>query len=275
MQKTLLNNWKIFKFFILENKVKFMNIIFYFILLLIVYFIISKIIKKFIKISVKLGTLKNKEDLQKERITTLSSVIDSILKVLVFVILVAFILKEFEIKLIPFITGLGFLGVAIIAIFQNTIQDIIKGWIILFEDQARRGEWITINNIFTGKVVKINLRYLILKDNEGNLIFFPNSQISSIINLSRENKKFYINIKINKDQNLDEILQKLNEDIIKFKEKNPQIIKIWIDNNINITQAYYEVLIFLTTNYLLGKELIGELKKHIFSKYKEYILEIL
>jgi small conductance mechanosensitive channel len=276
MEKALNIYIKFFKIFLSENKEKFFNIGFYFFILFIIYVLVRKIIYKTVKIGVRIKSIKG-EEVQKERIATLSSVLDSILKVIIFLIFFFLILREFDIKLIPFVTGLGFIGAAFVVIFQSTIQDIIKGWIILFEDQIRKGEWIIINNTpqFTGRVIKINLRYIVLKDKEGNLIFFPNSQILSIINLSRENKKFSFKMKVDKNLDIDQFINDLNKFLEEFKNENPKILKCEIENNINISQDFYEITISFKASPSIGEEYLGKLKLNIFNNYKDKIKEIL
>ncbi|MGC8981355.1 MAG: mechanosensitive ion channel family protein [Minisyncoccia bacterium] len=276
MEKSLNLYLKFFRIFLEESREKFLNIGIYFIILLIIYILFRKIIYKSVKIGVKIKNIKG-EEVQAERISTLSSVLDSILKVIIFLIFFFLVLREFEIKLIPFITGLGFIGAAFVVIFQSTIQDIIKGWLLLFEDQIRKGELIMINNTpqFTGKVIKINLRYIVLKDKEGNLIFFPNSQILSIINLSRETKKFSFKIKLDKNVDFDEFLKDLNNFLEKFKEENQQIVRCGVEDNINISQDFYELTISFRAKYSIGEEYIGKLKLSLFNRYKDKIKEIL
>jgi small conductance mechanosensitive channel len=275
MEKTLNLYIKLFKIFLEESKEKFLNILFYFLILFIIYILCRKIIYKTLKIGTKLKNVKG-EEVQKERISTLASVLDSILRVIIFLIFFFLILREFDIKLIPFVTGLGFIGAGLVVIFQSTIQDIIKGWIILFEDQIRNGEWVIINNTpqFTGKVVKINLRHIVLKDLEGNLIFFPNSQILSIINLSRENKKFSFKIKVDRSIEIESFLEDLNKLLKEFVKDNPKILKCKVEEGVNIFSDFYEITISFKTHYSMGKEYLEKLKLKIFNSYKDKIKEI-
>ena len=263
-----------FKTFLIENKEKIINISFYSLILLTIYFFAKKIIYKIVKLGIK--KIKIEEKLN-ERIKILLFVLNSILKVIIFLILFLLVLKEFDIKLIPFITGLGFIGGAFIVIFQNTIQDIIKGWLILFEDQLREGEWIIINNTsqFTGKVIKINLRYIVLKDKEGNLIFFPNSQISSIINLSRENKVFTFKIKIDKNVEISQFIDDLNNFLEELKKENSKILKFEIVDDIKIFLDFYELTISFKAHKSIGEKYLAELKLRIFKKYEDKIKEVI
>ncbi|MCS7184221.1 MAG: mechanosensitive ion channel, partial [Patescibacteria group bacterium] len=215
IKENLFDYYEIFKNLIVKNYERIVEIIIFLLFLIAVYFLIKFLISKIIKLAIKIR-IGNHDEAHKERIETLFSVLRSILKIIFFFILILFILKTFEIKLIPIITGAGVLGAAFVFSFQSMIQDIIRGWILIFEDQARKGEWVNINNTFTGKVIEFNLRYMVLQDRERNYIFLPNSQINFITNLSRSDKKFFIGIRFNKDIDLNKKL----EEIAKFIENN-------------------------------------------------------
>jgi len=253
-----------------KNIDKFVNILIYAFLVYLGYIVFKELIRQLIKIRLR---FKN-DNLNIDRLITLSSVFNSILKISFGFIFILLVLKEFEIKITPILTGAGIFGAAFIYLFQSIIQDIIKGWLLIFEDQVRKGEWVNINNTYIGKVIEFNLRHLVLRDRERNLIFIPNSQISTIVNLSREGKKQVIKIRFKKDIDLNKFLEELNRIIKKFEEENKDVKDIKIENDINFEENFLEAFVSFKTRFLLGEELKKNLKIKIFEELKDNIISI-
>lgn len=258
------------KDYFIENLDIFVKILIYALILYFLYKFAKNFITQLIKLRIK---LKN-EKVNLDRVITLSSVFNSILRVILIFVLFLLILNEFKIKLIPIITGAGVIGGAVVFIFQGIIQDIIKGWLLIFEDQIRKGEWVNINNTFVGKVMEFNLRHLVLRDRERNLIFIPNSQINTIINLSREGKKRLIKIKLKKEAKLNELLEKIENILGKFQEENQQVQDLKIEKELNFGENFVEIFISFKCKFLLIEEIAGKLKIKLNEELKDLILEI-
>ena len=256
--------------FLKLNFNKLLNIFIYFLILIVFYFILKIFINRIIKISMNLKNIPYSQD----RLITLSSVFNSALKVLFGFVLVLLILKEFDVNVIHILTGAGVIGAAVVYIFQGIIQDIIRGWILIFEDQMRKGEWVNINNSFIGKVLEFNLRHVVLRDRERNLIFIPNSQINMVWNLSRREKKKVIKVKLKNEIEISEALKIIENLINKFKEENKNISEIKIEKDINITTEFIEIFISFKTKFLLLEEISQKLKIKIYEELKPQILEI-
>jgi len=140
-------------------------------------FLISKAIKTVIE--------KSEGKIQKERIKTLTKVFTSTLRIIIWVIVILMILPEFGISPTPFLAGAGLAGLAIGMGAKNLIQDYLAGLFILLEDQYRVGEEVEIGGK-QGKVIDLNLRRTIVKDQNGNIHYIPNGQIKTASNLSRQ-----------------------------------------------------------------------------------------
>lgn len=258
------------KFFFSANLDKFLNILFYGISLYFLYWLLKIFIKKIIQLRLQ---IKN-QNLVIERIYTLSSVFSSILKILFWFAFLIFVLREFNIKIIPIITGAGVLGAALVYLFQGIIQDIIKGWLLIFEDQLRKGEWVNINNLYIGKVVEISLRHLVIRDRERNLIFLPNSQINTIVNLSREGKKKTIKLKVKRDIDLDNFFKEIEKIFQEVRDQSLNIQDLKIEKEINFGENFIEIFISFKTKFLLIEESSQKLKMELFKKLKDSLIEI-
>jgi small conductance mechanosensitive channel len=257
---------KILLFFKL-NLDNFLTLILYLVILFILYFVSKKIISRIIKLSLNLKNVPVSPD----RILTLSSVFNSILKIIFSFVFLVLILKEFNINIVHVLTGAGVIGAAIVYIFQGLIQDIIKGWILIFEDQMRKGEWVNINNTFIGKVIEFNLRHVVLRDFDRNLIFIPNSQINTVFNLSRELKRNFIKIKIKRPENIDEFLQNFEKFLSSLETDKIQKLKI---HSINIGENFLELTIMFRCKFVLRDEIFNKLKLELYRNYKDLLIEI-
>jgi len=252
--------------FLKLNIDRILALIFYLIIILILYLITIKIINRIIKISLNFKKIPFSQD----RIITLSSVFNSILKIIFSFVFLLIVLREFDIQVIHVITGAGVIGAAIVYIFQGLIQDIIRGWILIFEDQMRKGEWVNINNTFIGKVIEFNLRHVVLRDFDRNLIFIPNSQINTVFNLSRELKRNFLKVKVRRPENIEEFLQNFNNFLASLENDKIQRLKIY---KMNIGENYLELEIQFRCKFILRDEVFNILKLSIFKHLKDELIE--
>ncbi len=113
---------------------------------------------------------------------TVRLLLKNIIDIFLFLIAVLVILAHWGINITPILTGAGILGLAISFGAQTLVKDIIAGFFIIAEDQFNVGDRVKIGNL-EGEVYQVTLRLTILKDKKENLIYIPNSQISSVIKL--------------------------------------------------------------------------------------------
>jgi small conductance mechanosensitive channel len=153
--------------------------------IIIAYFICSFIFKKMID-GLFLGIKKKvKEEKILAKTKTLRGILKNIIDTILFFIALLIILSQFGINITPILTGAGILGLAISFGSQTLVKDLIAGFLILIENQFNVGDWVKIGN-FEGEVYKITLRLTILKDEKNNLIYIPNSQITTVIRINKK-----------------------------------------------------------------------------------------
>jgi small conductance mechanosensitive channel len=95
------------------------------------------------------------------------------------------VLDRLGISIAPLIATAGVAGIAIGFGVQSLVKDYFTGIVLLVEDQIRKGEVIEAGGK-AGLVEEITLRYVRLRDYDGNVHFIPNGTISAVTNLSRE-----------------------------------------------------------------------------------------
>jgi small-conductance mechanosensitive channel len=122
---------------------------------------------------------------QAERARTTGSVLNSILKAVVWIIAIGMILGEFGFNLGPVIASAGVIGVAIGLGAQTLVRDILSGIFMLIEDQYGVGDQIKVLEI-EGVVEKVGLRITTIRDKDETLWYVRNGEILLIGNRSQK-----------------------------------------------------------------------------------------
>ncbi|OGK20376.1 hypothetical protein A3C98_05520 [Candidatus Roizmanbacteria bacterium RIFCSPHIGHO2_02_FULL_37_15] len=115
---------------------------------------------------------------------TIRSLLKNIIDVALFLVAILIILSDWGINIAPILTGAGILGLAFSFGAQTLVKDLIAGFFIVAENQFNIGDKIQIGKL-EGEVNKMTLRLTVLKDKSGNLIYIPNSQITTVIKLNK------------------------------------------------------------------------------------------
>ena len=122
---------------------------------------------------------------QAERARTTGSVLNSILKAVIWIIAIGMILGEFGFNLGPVIASAGVIGVAIGLGAQTLVRDILSGIFMLIEDQYGVGDQIKVLDI-EGVVEKVGLRITTVRDKDDVLWYVRNGEILVIGNRSQQ-----------------------------------------------------------------------------------------
>jgi small-conductance mechanosensitive channel len=122
---------------------------------------------------------------QSERARTTGSVLNSILKAVIWIIALGMILGEFGFNLGPVIASAGVIGVAIGLGAQTLVRDILSGIFMLIEDQYGVGDEIKVLDI-EGVVEKVGLRITTIRDMKDVLWYVRNGEILVIGNGSQK-----------------------------------------------------------------------------------------
>jgi moderate conductance mechanosensitive channel len=120
---------------------------------------------------------------QVKRAETLGRVFRYLATVVISLIAGVLILSELGISIAPIIGAAGVAGLAIGFGAQSLVKDYFTGFFLLLESQISRGDVVTIADK-TGQVEDLTLRYVRLRDYDGNVHFVPNGLISTLTNMS-------------------------------------------------------------------------------------------
>lgn len=117
------------------------------------------------------------------RTRTIRNLLKGLVAAVIYVISIIIILEKWGVNTAPILTGAGLIGLAFSFGSQSIIKDVISGVFIVLDDIYNVGDRVKIGSE-TGNVEKITLRMTILKDEKGNVVYIPNSQINAVVRLS-------------------------------------------------------------------------------------------
>lgn len=147
----------------------------------------------------------DKPDEQK-RIRTLERVFRYVLNVAISLVAGMLVLSELGISIAPILATAGVAGIALGFGAQSLVKDYFNGLFLLIEDQLRQGDVVAIADK-TGLVEEITLRYVRLRDYEGNVHFIPNGAIGAVTNRSRDFAYSVIDAPVAYRENVDAALE--------------------------------------------------------------------
>jgi small-conductance mechanosensitive channel len=120
------------------------------------------------------------------------------------------ILSAIGVSLGPFIASAGVIGLGISFGAQSIFKDMLTGIFILVEDQYSVGDTIKIAGL-QGNVEDLTLRVTKLRDGDGTIYIVPNSQITTVSNLSRDFAVGTLNVSVDAREDPDRVMKVLGE----------------------------------------------------------------
>ena len=155
----------------------------------------------------------NPEELK--RIETLGQVFHYLLSVVIVVVAGMLLLGELGISIGPLLATAGVVGMAIGFGAQHLIRDYFTGFFILLENQVRQGDVVNVADK-GGLVEEVTLRYIKLRDYDGNVHFVPNGAITTVSNMSRGFAYSVIDIGVAYREDVDavmEVMKRVGEEL--------------------------------------------------------------
>ena len=110
----------------------------------------------------------------------------------------------------PFLATAGVAGIAIAFGAQSLVKDFFRGFFLLAGNQIRQGDVVEIAGK-SGLVEDITLRYVQLRDYEGNVHFVPNGEIGVVTSSSRTFAYAVIDVIIALDQDVEPVMQTMRD----------------------------------------------------------------
>lgn len=148
------------------------------------------------------------------RAKTVANLLWSIIRYLVWFIVLMLIFSSLGVDLTPFIASAGVVGLAIGFGAQEIVRDFMSGFFIIFDGEFEVGEVIEVDG-FKGTVIMIGLRTTVIENWKGERKIINNGNINSLINFSRNDSVAVIDFGVAYDTDL----QKLAEIMPAFLEQ--------------------------------------------------------
>ncbi|MBE0620597.1 MAG: mechanosensitive ion channel family protein [Burkholderiales bacterium] len=147
---------------------------------------------------------------QVKRAETLGRVFRYLAAVIVVVVAVTLILSELGIAIAPILGAAGVIGLAVGFGAQSLVKDYFAGFFILLENQMRQGDVVGIADK-AGLVEEITLRYVRLRDYDGNVHIISNGLITTVTNMSRGFAQAVVDVGVAYREDTDEAIALMRE----------------------------------------------------------------
>ncbi|MBD2447014.1 mechanosensitive ion channel family protein [Nostoc sp. FACHB-152] len=168
----------------------------------------------------------NTNDSQRQKRLTLIPLMRSVAKYFIYFTAGVTILKLIGIDPAPILAGAGIVGIAVGLGAQNLINDVVCGFLILFENYYLVGDYIEVGKLeertIEGIVEAIELRTTHVRHPDGQLQIIRNGDIGSIVNYSKQYIYARVEVSVAYDSNLDHVyrvVEKVGQQL-KMDEQN-------------------------------------------------------
>jgi small-conductance mechanosensitive channel len=167
----------------------------------------------------------------KKRAATVSNVLRKLATILIAAIATLAIFNTLGISILPFLATAGVAGIAIAFGAQSLVKDFFRGFFLLAENQIRQGDVVEVAGK-SGLVEDLTLRYVQLRDYEGNVHYVPNGEIGVVTSSSRTYAYAVVDVIIALDQDIEPVLKLMRETGTQMRANSVFAVKILDDLDI-------------------------------------------
>ncbi|ARV60501.1 mechanosensitive ion channel protein MscS [Nostocales cyanobacterium HT-58-2] len=168
-------------------------------------------------------------DSQRQKRLTLIPLVRSFVKYFIYFTAGVTILKLIGIDPAPILAGAGIVGIAVGFGAQNLINDIVCGFLILFENYYLVGDYIqagkTDERSVEGIVEAIELRTTHIRHPDGQLQIIRNGDIGSIISYSKQYIYARVEVSVSHNTNLDHVYRVIEKVGQQLKEDDQDVLE--------------------------------------------------
>ena len=145
-----------------------------------------------------------------KRAQTLARLLQKALSIVVMSMAGLMVLRQLDIDITPVLTGAGIAGLAIGFGAQTLVRDVISGFFLIVEDQVRVGDVVAVNGQ-AGLVEEVNLRTLVLRDEKGAVHIFPNGEVKTLANMSKDFSYYVITVGVAYDCDVERAMEAMRD----------------------------------------------------------------
>lgn len=154
--------------------------------------------------------LSSEEAARSHRAQTLLPLIRKVTLAVLIVIVGLTVLSELGINIAPLLAGAGVVGLAVGFGAQTLVRDIITGLFILIEDTISVGDYVMLGGN-DGTVEALSIRSIRLRDPSGTVHTIPFSDVTTVVNYSREFAFAVMEIGVAYKEDVDEVIRVIEE----------------------------------------------------------------
>ena len=205
-----------------------------------------------------------KDERMNRRLQTLATIFRGFAETVIFFVGLLVALQQAGLNITPILASAGILGIAVGFGAQSLIKDIFAGFLVLLENQYSVGDSIKIGDV-AGTVESLTLRSTQVRALDGSLTIFPNGQISTVANLSKDWMRTVLDFEVDYNTDVDSAMEIMKNVAVTMREERAEEI---IDEPVmqgidKVTEK--SLTLRLTMKTLPGKqaEIARELRRRI------------
>lgn len=169
---------------------------------IIVYLILKEVVNKIFKFKSK--------RVDKRKSKTINRLVNNLIKYFIVIVDLIMILDIFGIDTKTLIASLGIVGLVAGLAVQDTLKDFVAGITIIFENQYRIGDTITVKG-FRGEVIDLGIKSTRIRALTGEIMIVSNHLIEEVINHSLEKSVAIVDIPVSYSTDIDKLESVLHE----------------------------------------------------------------
>ncbi|NOQ17939.1 MAG: mechanosensitive ion channel [Dehalococcoidales bacterium] len=212
-----------------------------------------------------------------KRSHTLGNFLTGSATAVIVLVAVLMILSKVGINITPLLAAAGVVGIAIGFGAQSLIRDMLRGSLILMQNQYNKGDVVRIAGI-TGLVEDVNIMRTVMRDLDGIVHSIPNGEISTASNYTKEWSRVNIDIPVAYGEDLDHVTEVINRVGAELAEDDtfgpmitaaPKVLRVnkFGDSGIDLK-------VLGETKPLMQWEVTGELRKRVKKAFDREGIEI-
>lgn len=242
------------------------------------YRLISWLMNKVLLRTPKAGSKgRRARDEQLKRAETLVRVLKVAVLVTVVSISLLIILAQVGISITPLLTAGGVAGIVIGFGTQSMVKDVLRGMIIITQNQYNKGDVVKIAGI-SGLVEDVTLMRTVLRDLDGIVHSIPNGEVTTASNYTKEWSRVNLNIAVAYCEDLDHVIDVINRVGTELSQDQsfasmivtpPKVLRVD-----NLGDSGIELKVVGDTKPIKQWDVMGELRKRIKNAFDAEGIEI-
>lgn len=211
--------------------------LFHIVAILILAWLLQSLSRKLIRIFRSYMSSRASSAEEVRRVETLARVFRYAATVVISLIAGMLMLSEVGVSIAPILGAAGVVGIAVGFGAQSLIKDYFNGFFMLLENQIRQGDVVEICGK-SGAVEDVTLRYVSLRDYEGNVHYIPNGLITTVTNKSRDYAFAVIDVSVAYREDMNEVFEAMRQAATEMRASSEFSTKILDDIEIAGVQEW-------------------------------------